>query len=114
MSADATARSDVILALTTEADAARAEALAQALLEQRLAACVTLTPLTALYRWRGALERSEEVQLLIKTSAERLAPLAATVQRLHSYETPEWISWVGEASPGYGQWVQESCSGDRA
>ena len=54
------------------------------------------------------------MQRLIKTSAERLAPLAATVQRLHSYETPEWISWVAEASPGYGQWLQESCFGDRA
>ena len=81
----------VILALTTEADAERAEALAQQLLERRLAACVALTPLTSLYRWQGAIERSSEVQLLIKSRADQLAELEAAVHCLHSYATPEWL-----------------------
>jgi periplasmic divalent cation tolerance protein len=99
----------VILALTTEADADRAEALAQQLLERRLAACVALMPLTSLYRWQGAIERSREVQLLIKSRADRLAELEAAVHSLHSYDTPEWLHWPAGAGPAYGQWLQQSC-----
>jgi periplasmic divalent cation tolerance protein len=46
---------DLVLVLTTEADGERAEALARAILERRLAACVALLPLTSLYRWQGQL-----------------------------------------------------------
>ena len=109
MPADSPDAADVILALTTEADAGRAEALAQHLLLQRLAACVTLSPVSSWYHWQGSLARSEEVQLLIKTTAGRLEALAAAVQRLHSYDTPQWLSWPASAGPGYGQWLTESC-----
>ncbi len=100
----------VILALTTEADAERAEALAQQLLERHLAACVALTPLTSLYRWQGAIERSSEVQLLIKSRADQLAELEAAVHCLHSYATPEWLHWPASAGAAYGQWLMQSCS----
>jgi periplasmic divalent cation tolerance protein len=96
------------LCLTTEADAERAEALAEALLQRGLAACVALTPVRSLYRWRGVLERSQEVQLLIKTRPSRLAELEAAVRQLHSYDTPEWIHWPAAASAAYGAWVAES------
>ena len=98
------------LCLTTEASEAQAEALAQALVERGLAACVALTPVRSLYRWRGALERSQEVQLLIKTSPSRLAELEVAVRQLHSYDTPEWIHWPAEASAAYSAWVAEGCS----
>jgi periplasmic divalent cation tolerance protein len=98
------------LCLTTEASESQAEALAQALVERGLAACVALTPVRSLYRWRGALERSQEVQLLIKTNPSRLAELEVAVQQLHSYDTPEWIHWPAAASAAYGAWVAEGCS----
>ena len=77
------------LCLTTEATPPLAEALAAALVERGLAACVALTPLRSVYRWQGELQRSEEVQLLIKTHPSRLQELEATVRQLHSYDTPE-------------------------
>ena len=96
-----------VLALTTEASAPQAEALAEALVERRLAACVALTPLRSVYRWQGQLQRSDEVQLLIKTDAARLAELEQAVRELHSYTTPEWLHWPAGASPAYGAWLQE-------
>lgn len=98
------------LCLTTEASEPLAEALARALVERGLAACVALSPVHSLYRWKGALERSREVQLLIKTHPHRLAELEAAVRELHSYDTPEWIHWPAEASAAYGAWVAEGCS----
>lgn len=100
----------LILALTTEADMQRAEALARVLLERRLAACVALTPVCSLYHWQGAVQQSSEVQLLIKTQGARLQALEQAVMQLHSYDTPQWLIWPAAASPGYGQWLTDSCA----
>jgi periplasmic divalent cation tolerance protein len=100
----------LILALTTEASLERAEALARALLERRLAACVALTPIRSLYHWQGRIEDGQEVQLLIKTHPERLEQLGKAVRELHSYDTPEWIHWAAEAAPNYGDWLRQSCA----
>ncbi|MEO1001507.1 MAG: divalent-cation tolerance protein CutA [Cyanobacteria bacterium J06638_7] len=107
------AATDLLLVLTTEADQERAEALARVLLERRLAACVALQPQLSLYHWQGGLQRGEEVQLLIKSHASRLAALEQVVRKLHSYATPEWIHWPARCSPGYGDWLLESISRPR-
>ena len=64
----------LVVVLTTEANQAKAEALAAQLLEQRLAACIALQPQQSLYHWQGRIEQDSEVQLVIKTNAERLEP----------------------------------------
>ena len=102
----------LVLALTTEADQPRAQALAEALLERRLVACVSLQPLLSLYRWKGELQRDAEVQLLLKTSADQLGRLQEAVMELHSYDTPEWLSWPVEASGTYGAWALAQLSSD--
>jgi periplasmic divalent cation tolerance protein len=99
----------LLLALTTEASAAQAAALAEALLARRLAACVALNPVRSLYRWQGELQRSEEVQLLIKSDPSLLEELTAAVHQLHSYSTPEWIHWLAACSPAYAGWLASSC-----
>ncbi|MEB3184970.1 MAG: divalent-cation tolerance protein CutA [Cyanobacteriota bacterium] len=100
----------MVLAITTEADENRAIALARALLERHLVACVNLRPLRSLYRWQGRIEDSQEVELLLKTTPERLAELEAAVHELHSYDTPEWLSWSAAASSGYAAWTWEATS----
>ena len=94
-----------MVALTTEADQRRAEALAQELLDRGLVACVSLQPVMSLYHWQGKVERSQEVQLLCKTSGSALPALAAAVNELHSYETPEWLVWPARASADYAAWL---------
>jgi periplasmic divalent cation tolerance protein len=101
-----------VLALTTEASAAAAEALARALLDQRLVACVSLVPITSLYRWQGQLERAAEVQLLLKSDTTRLDALERAVQQLHSYDTPEWLVWPVQAAPAYASWLAAELSPD--
>ncbi|MBM5800348.1 MAG: divalent-cation tolerance protein CutA [Cyanobacteria bacterium K_DeepCast_35m_m2_023] len=96
----------VIVAVTTEASPGQAEALARALLDRRLVACVSLRPLQSLYLWQGRLEQADEVQLLLKSDAARLAALQQAVHALHSYETPEWLWWPVSASAAYGGWLQ--------
>ena len=102
--------SDAVLALTTEATEAKAQRLAEALLERGLAACIALKPVQSLYRWQGRLERSNEIQLLIKTHPACLAALEQTVRELHSYDTPQWLHWPVSSSGDYAAWLNACCA----
>ena len=104
---------DFGLVLVTASSAEEAEAIAQVLIEKRLAACVTLLPVQSLYRWQGKLERSQEYQLLIKTDLAQFTELVTQVQAIHSYEVPEIIAVpILQGSPAYLAWLQSSLSPD--
>jgi periplasmic divalent cation tolerance protein len=78
--------------LCTAGSRPEAERLADALVGERLAACVNLIgPITSVYRWRGAVEHAEEVLLLVKTRQTRAGAVAKRIRALHSYEVPEVI-----------------------
>lgn len=82
-----------LLVLTNLPDAASAQALAALLVEQRLAACVNiLAPCRSVYRWQGKVEQTEEVPLLIKTTAGAYAALEAAIKAHHPYELPEIVA----------------------
>ncbi|MBB5736472.1 periplasmic divalent cation tolerance protein [Xanthomonas arboricola] len=100
--------SSLHLLFSTCPDAASAERIARVLLDERLAACVTQLPcVQSLYRWNGAIERSQEVQLLIKTWEDRLLDAIARLQALHPYELPEAIAVQASAGlPAYLDWVR--------
>jgi periplasmic divalent cation tolerance protein len=102
--------SDVVLIVqTTCPDAAVAARIAGALIDARLAACVQVLPgVTSTYRWEGALERADEVAVLIKTTAARYAEVEAAVRALHPYAVPEIVAWpVSAGLPAYLQWVAD-------
>ena len=103
---------DIAFVLTTVPDDDKGEAIARALVEERLAACVNvLGPMTSIYRWRGAVERESERQVIIKTTSARLPALQARLAALHPYELPEFIVLaVAAGSEAYLQWISESCT----
>ena len=96
-----------LLILTNLPDQASAQALATALVSERLAACVNvLAPCRSVYRWQGAIESTEEVPLLIKSTAARYAALEAAIRASHPYELPEIIAVpVAHGLPDYLRWV---------
>lgn len=98
-----------LLVLTNVPDGATAQAIAHAVLGQRLAACVNVLPaVTSIYRWQGAVEQASEVTLLIKTTQARYAELEAAIKSAHPYEVPEIIaSPIVAGLPAYLDWVAE-------
>jgi periplasmic divalent cation tolerance protein len=97
----------VIFVMTNVPDTATARSLARALVEQKLAACVNCLPVVqSVYRWRGAVEETAEVSLLIKTRAMRYAALEAAIRAQHPYEVPEILAIaVTDGLPAYLQWI---------
>ncbi|GLU34387.1 divalent cation tolerance protein [Trinickia caryophylli] len=97
---------DIVLLLTTLPDSGSAQKLVDAVLDARLAACVTeLGVVQSHYRWKGQRESAQEIQLLFKTSAARALELERFIAANHPYETPEIVVWPASASAAYGQWV---------
>ena len=96
--------------LVTVPDAGVARALAAAVLESRTAACVSVVPgLESHYWWKGRLEHSAELLLVMKTTARRVAALAAVVRAHHPYETPEFVTLpIDAGSEGYLAWIGDS------
>lgn len=96
-----------LLVFSNLPDRATAETLAAALVERQAAACVNImAPCRSVYRWKGAVEQSEEVPVFIKTTAERYALVEHIVRELHPYELPEIIALpVTGGLPAYLDWV---------
>ncbi len=94
------------------ADAAEAERIARAVVEERLAACANiLGPCRSIYRWQGRVEESEEVATIFKTSADRAEALVARIAALHSYEVPAIAIWpIADALAAYVAWVTAETS----
>lgn len=101
--------SDVVIVLTTVGNAQAGEAIARAVVEERLAACCTISgPMTSIYRWQGEVTTDSEQQLVIKTTADRLEALRVRVHQLHPYDVPEFLVLpVSEGSPAYLDWVRQ-------
>ena len=101
-----------LLVLTNLPDAASAQTLAKLLVEERLAACVSiLAPARSVYRWHGKLEDADEVPLLIKTMSQRYEALESMIRANHPYETPEIIAIpISNGLPAYLAWLEAETS----
>jgi periplasmic divalent cation tolerance protein len=78
-----------VFVYTTYPSLVEAEEAGRALVERRLCACVNILPgMVSHYWWNGALERGEEVVMIIKTRASLSQQVSAAVKEMHSYQTP--------------------------
>jgi len=94
--------------LVTAASRAEAEAIAQALIQARLAACVSLMPIQSVYTWQDKVHQEEEWQLMIKTDLSQFANLEVKIREIHSYKVPEIIALrILEGSQPYLDWISE-------
>lgn len=102
----------VVMLMATFPDQELAQQCANALLEQRLAACVQLLgSCQSHYRWQGKLEQATEIPLLAKTTKPVVAKAIALVNSLHPYEVPEIIVLpVTDGLPEYLAWVTQATS----
>jgi periplasmic divalent cation tolerance protein len=104
------ASEEFVVVLTTLPTDSDANHFASQLVEERLAACVSVLPaMRSVYRWNDAIEKSDEHQLLIKTASHRLPELEARVKALHPYDTPELVVIpITHGSPTYLAWLSAS------
>ncbi|APR84203.1 Periplasmic divalent cation tolerance protein CutA [Minicystis rosea] len=93
----------------------KAEDIARAVLDARLAACVNIVPgVISLYWWQDAVSRDPESTLLIKTRADLVPALTERLRAVHPYEVPEVIALplvAGAGNGAYRAWVVAETEG---
>ena len=96
-----------LLVITNCPDEETANAIALALVEAKLAACVNILPrVQSIYRWQGVVESAAEIPLLIKSTAANYPVLEAAIRQRHPYELPEIIALpITQGLPAYLNWL---------
>ena len=98
---------DTLLVITNCPDEESANAIALAVVEARLAACVNILPrVQSVYCWQGSVESATEIPLFIKSTAANYPALEAIIRQHHPYDVPEIIALpVTHGLPAYLNWV---------
>jgi periplasmic divalent cation tolerance protein len=101
-------RHEYQLVLTTCPDTEVAERLAQALVQERLAACVNILPIAkSVYWWKGQVESAAEQLLIIKSMTDAYGSIQKRIRELHPYELPEVIAVpIADGLPDYLAWIR--------
>jgi len=95
--------------LVTASSQEEGEAIASALVELKLAACVSLVPIHSIYTWQGKVNVEQEWQLTIKTDLSQFSVLSEKIKELHSYQVPEIIALpIVAGSQSYLDWIGEN------
>jgi periplasmic divalent cation tolerance protein len=83
--------------------------IANILIENRLAACVNIVQnVFSIYRWKGKIEREEELLLIIKTIEKKCDLVIQKVKEIHSYSNPECVAFeIEKGSKLYLDWIAE-------
>ncbi len=91
---------------TTVGSKEDARGLADALLAEKLAACVQLMDIESHYSWKGERKSEPEVMLIAKTRTDLFTQAMARIEALHPYETPEIVAQTFAAGfPPYLRWI---------
>lgn len=93
----------------TAGDMDEAKRIGRKLVEERLAACANIFPITSIFRWKGKIDEAGEFGLIIKTKTGKVKEIEKRVKQLHSYEVPCVVSFrMDEGSEDYLRWIEES------
>ncbi|HEY95653.1 MAG TPA: divalent-cation tolerance protein CutA [Dehalococcoidia bacterium] len=86
-----------------------AAGIGRTLIEEKLAACVNILPVTSIYRWEDTIEQEPEVVMFVKTRASLADEVTERIKSLHSYEVPCIVVLpIKQGNPDYLQWIDES------
>jgi periplasmic divalent cation tolerance protein len=99
--------SDYIQVVTTTERREDADRIARTLVDERLAACVQVVgPISSTYRWRGAIETTQEWQCWAKSRRDLYDEIEQTIRGIHPYEVPEILAVpVLHGSVSYLAWL---------
>jgi len=103
--------SEPIVVLMTAASGEEAMRIAEALVHQKLAACVQVLPeMQSIYVWKDEVQREREVLVIAKSTRANFERLERRVRELHSYDTPEVVALpIIAGSDRYLEWLFNSC-----
>ena len=85
-----------------------ADNLIRLVLEERLAACIQVSPCSSNYRWQGVVEQADELKLVMKSFHKLYPKLEKLILDNHPYDTPEILATpVQYCNSSYLEWMDD-------
>jgi periplasmic divalent cation tolerance protein len=75
------------------------------LLKKRLVACLNAFPVRSMYRWKGKIEKTSEVVLILKTVEKNYAKVEKEIKKLHPYSVPFIAKIKMDLNKEYAEWI---------
>ena len=102
-------KNNFILVITTVSSETEAKKLGQALIENKLAACVNILPsITSIFRWEGKISAETELIIIAKSHQKLFPMIKEMILSIHSYDVPEIISLpISSGSEEYLKWIEQ-------
>lgn len=95
----------------TAGDLAEARKIGRILVEEHLAACANLFPISSIFRWKGNIDEASEFGIIVKTRTDKVKDIEKRVKGIHSYEVPCIVSFkIDDGSSDYLEWINDSVS----
>ena len=98
----------LLILFTTVSNKYRAENIARKLLNDKLAACVSIKEINSFYLWDEKIKNDSEYEVTIKSKPEKLNNLIEFLKIEIGYEIPQIIYKNFESERSYYKWVEKS------
>ena len=96
-----------IIIYITHKNKKEAKKVAEALLRDRLIACVNYFPIESSYWWKDKIVTGKEIVTLVKTKKENWTKVKKAVEAIHPYETPCIMKLDVESNTSYAKWIED-------
>ena len=97
-----------IIVTTTIENQKDAESLARKIVEAKLGACVQISEIKSIFRWKGKIEVAREFKIEIKTPSENYKRLQGFILKNNKYEVPEIVAVkIKKGYDKYLNWIEE-------
>ena len=95
------------IVLTTVSSDKEAESLSNILAKSKYVACINILPdVKSKYMWKGKLQNTKELILMIKTRKDYFKYLESLIKKNHSYQVPEILCIdIANISADYSNWI---------
>lgn len=85
-----------------------ADKISKALWKKRLIACAKKLPVSSMFRWKGKIDNTKEILVMLESIEENFDKINAVVNKLTSYETPMLFSIpVSKTTKEVEKWLKE-------
>ena len=96
---------EVLVMITTESNKTNALRLAKLLINNKLAACVSIKEIFSIYEWNDDIEETKEFEITIKSKPEFKDNLIDFLNKISSYDIPQIIFKKYHSEIKYYDWL---------
>ena len=94
--------------ITTESSNANALRMAKLLIQNKLAACVSIKQIFSIYKWDDEIEETKEFEITIKSKPELKENLIDYLHEISTYDVPQIIYKTYYSENKYFDWLNRT------